>query len=79
MTRLTAELNKAKQMVTSLKEKEESLKDLLVAEKKKKKEAIVTKTGTLSSIDKRPAALVRYSIRLLSKILFSQFLGEKIR
>ena len=59
MTRLTAELNKAKQMVTSLKEKEESLKDLLVAEKKKKKEPVVMKTGTLSSIDKRPAALVR--------------------
>ena len=58
MTRLTAELNKAKQMVTSMKEKEESLKDLLVAEKKKKKETVVFKTNTLSSIDKRPAALV---------------------
>jgi len=59
VTRLTAELNKAKQMVTSMKEKEESLKDLLVAEKKKKKETVVFKTNTLSSIDKRPAALVR--------------------
>ena len=77
MTRLTAELNKAKQMVTSLKEKEESLKDLLVAEKKKKKETVVMKTGTLSSIDKRPAALVIIYIKILKRHVYL-LLGEKI-
>ncbi len=59
MTRLTAELTKARQVVTRLKEKEESLAQLLATEKRKRKEASVTKTGTLSSYDKRPAALVR--------------------
>ena len=63
MTRLTAELSKARQMVTSLKEKEESLQQLLVTERRRKKEASVTKTGTLSSYDKRPAALVSKTYR----------------
>ena len=59
MARLTAELSKAKQMVTSLKDKEDGLKEMLVAEKKKKKkDSVVIKSGTLSSYDKRPAALV---------------------
>ena len=87
MTRLTAELSKARQLVTSLQEKEESLQQviilasdwlipiltsdwlipiltsdwfqLLTTERKRRKEtASVTKTGTLSSYDKRPAALV---------------------
>ena len=94
VTRLTAELSKARQLVTSLQEKEESLQQvillasdwpiltsdwlipiltsdwlipiltsdcfqLLTTERKRRKEtASVTKTGTLSSYDKRPAALV---------------------
>ena len=64
VARLNTELSKSKQIVSSLKDKEESLKDMLVAEKKKKKDSAssgtsgVSKTGTLSSYDKRPAALV---------------------
>ena len=61
VTRLTAELAKARQVVTSLQEKEESLAQLLAAEKRRRKEGSVTKTGTLSSYDKRPAALVRHT------------------
>ena len=84
MTRLTAELSKARQLVTSLQEKEESLQQvillasdwlililtsdwlqLLTTERRRRKEtASVTKTGTLSSYDKRPAALVS-QIKLL--------------
>ena len=65
MTRLTAELTKARQAVTSLQEKEESLQQLLATEKRKRREggATVTKTGTLSSYDKRPAALVRQTCK----------------
>ena len=65
VTRLTTELTKARQMCSTLKDKEENLKDqlVLVAEKKKKKRSEVEvepgKSGTLSSYDKRPAALVR--------------------
>ena len=63
VTRLTTELTKARQMCSTLKDKEENLKDQLVAEKKKKKRSEVEvepgKSGTLSSYDKRPAALVR--------------------
>ena len=60
MTRLTAELGKARQLVTGLREKEESLQQLLAAERRKKREVVSNnKTGTLSSQDKRPAALVR--------------------
>ena len=57
MTRLTSELAKARSAVLALQEKEESLRDALEKEKKKKKESL--KTGTLSPADKRPAALVR--------------------
>ena len=94
MTRLTAELSKARQLVTSLQEKEESLQQviilasywpilisdwlipiltsdwfqLLTTERKRRKEtASVTKTGTLSSYDKRPAALVRQTKMLKIK------------
>ena len=64
VTRLTTELTKARQMCSALKDKEDNLKEQLVAEKKKKKksegEAEPSKSGgTLSSYDKRPAALVR--------------------
>ena len=43
-------------MCAALKDKEDILKEQLVVEKKKKS---AMKTGTLSSYDKRPAALVR--------------------
>ena len=64
VTRLTTELTKARQMCSTLKDKEENLKDQLVAEKKKKKKSEVDVEagkpgGTLSGYDKRPAALVR--------------------
>ena len=64
VTRLTTELTKARQMCSALKDKEDNLKEQLVAEKKKKKksegEVEPSKSGgTLSSYDKRPAALVR--------------------
>ena len=70
VARLTGELAKARTMVTSLKDKEESLKDMLVAEKKKQKKELVVsatnlnviKNGTLSSMDKRPAALVSLKV-----------------
>ena len=61
MARLTAELGKARQLVSSLRGKEDSLQQLLTQERqqRKKKEAGAGKQGTLSSMDKRPAALVR--------------------
>ena len=64
VTRLTTELTKARQMCSALKDKEDNLKEQLVAEKKKKKKSEgevepIKPGGTLSSYDKRPAALVR--------------------
>ena len=73
MSRLTGELSKARQLVVSLKDKEESLKELLLQERKRRKDSGVSVTSTsaiktnsnnnnnntLSSSDKRPAALVR--------------------
>ena len=65
VTRLTSELTKARQMCSALKDKEENLKEQLLAEKKKKKKSELDVAepgksgGTLSSYDKRPAALVR--------------------
>ena len=61
VTRLTAELTKARQVCAALKDKEEGWKEQILAEKKKKKSETGTpaKTGTLSGYDKRPAALVR--------------------
>ena len=61
VARLTAELGKARQLVSSLRGKEDSLQQLLTQERqqRKKKEAGAGKQGTLSSMDKRPAALVR--------------------
>ena len=69
MTRLTAELGKARQLVIGLREKEESLQQLLSAERRKKKEVGGNKTGTLSSQDKRPAALVRIQTIILLHVL----------
>ena len=74
MSRLTGELSKARQLVVSLKDKEESLKELLLQERKRRKDSGVSVTSTsaiktnsnnnnnsntLSSSDKRLAALVR--------------------
>ena len=75
MSRLTGELSKARQLVVSLKDKEESLKELLLQERKRRKDSGVSVTSTsaiktnsnnsnnnnnpLPSSDKRPAALVR--------------------
>ena len=77
VSRLTGELSKARQLVVSLKDKEESLKELLLQERKRRKDSGVSVTSTsaiktnsnssnnnnnsntLSSSDKRPAALVR--------------------
>ena len=64
VTRLTTELTKARQTCSALKDKEDHLKEQLVAEKKKKKKSEVEVEaskpgGTLSGYDKRPAALVR--------------------
>ena len=52
VSRLKDELSKAQQIVKNQQTKEDSLKEQLSSERKKK-------TSTLSTADKRPAALVR--------------------
>ena len=46
MSRLTGELSKARQLVVSLKDKEESLKELLLQERKRRKDSGVSVTST---------------------------------
>ena len=46
VSRLTGELSKARQLVVSLKDKEESLKELLLQERKRRKDSGVSVTST---------------------------------